>query len=157
MVERFEGFAEFSGDTDGVVRRELGEDIESGRETMGRLEEESCFAGFKGGLKLLASFALFYVEEAVEGKRVWRKTGGDEGGGDGRRAGKNGELDLLITASFKKTMAGVGEARSSRVGDDGDFSSVTSSLDEFRDAVLLVVVVQRDEGTRDFEVVEEAK
>lgn len=83
----------------------------------------------------------------MEGKRVGREAGGDEGGSDGGGAGEDGEFDFLIAAGFEKTMSGVGEAGGAGIGNDCDFHTVFGTLDEFGNALLFIVVVQRNEGT----------
>lgn len=156
-MEGFEGLAEFAGDTDGAVGREFGEDFEGGGEAVGGLEEEGRFAGFESGLELLAPFAFFDVEEAVEGEGVRWEAGGDKGGCDGGGAGKDGKLDPLVAAGFEKAVAGVREAGGAGIGNDSDLFAVAGAGDEFGYTLLFVVIVERDEGAGDFEMVEEAE
>lgn len=83
------------------------------------------------------------------------EAGGHEGGGDGGGAGKDREFDFLIAAGFEKTVAGIRETGSAGIGNDGDFFAALGTCDEFRNALFFVVIVERDEWARDFEVVEE--
>lgn len=142
VVQGFKGLGEFACDADRLVGGEFGEDFESRGEAVRRFEEESGFGRIEGGLELLGSFSFFDVEESVKGKWMRRKAGGDEGGGDGRWAGEDGEGEVFIAACFQETMAGVGEAGGAGVGNDGDGFAIAGAPDEFGDAVLFVVVVE---------------
>lgn len=74
VVEGLEGFGELAGDADFGVGRELGEDFESGGNPVGGFKEEGGLGGVESGLELLAAFAFFDGEEAVEGKGMRWKT-----------------------------------------------------------------------------------
>ena len=124
---------------------------------MGGFKEESGLGGVESGLELLATFAFFDVKESVEGKRVGWKSGSNERGGDGRGAREDGELDVLIAAGFEKSVPGIGEAGSAGVRDDSDFFAALCAGDEFGDAMLLVVIVERNERSGNLKMVEKAQ
>lgn len=154
-MEGFEGFCEFPGNADGSVGGQVGKDFEGGWKAVGGFKKEGGFSGIESGLKLLATFALLDMEEAVKGKRMGREAGGDQGRGDGGWAGENGEFDFLITAGFEEAMPRIGEAGGAGVGDDGDLFSLAGSFDELGDPLLFVVVVQRDQWAGNLEMIEE--
>ena len=120
VVEGFEFLGELAGDADPGPGGEFSEDFEGGGNPVRRFKEESGLGGVEGGLELLSPFTFFHREEAVEGKGRRGKAGGDEGGGDGRWPGKDGEGDSGIACRFQKPMAGVGKAGGSGIGNDGD-------------------------------------
>lgn len=124
---------------------------------MGGFKEESGLGRVKSGLQLLTAFAFFDVKESVEGKRVRWKSGSDERGGDGGGAREDGELDVLIAAGFEKAVPGIGEAGSAGVRDNGDFFAALYAGDEFGDAMLLVVIVERNEWSGNLKMVEKAQ
>ena len=100
VVEGFEFLGELAGDADPGPGGEFSEDFEGGGNPVRGFEEESGFGGVEGGLELLAPFAFFHREEAVEGKRMRGEAGGDEGRSDGRWSGKDGEGDSGIACRF---------------------------------------------------------
>ena len=112
---------------------------------MGGLEKEGGFGCVEGGLELLAAFSFFDMKKSVERERMWWKARSDERGGDGGWAGEDGEFYVLIAAGFEEAMAGIGEAGRAGIGADGDLFAALGAGDEFGNAVLLVVIVERDE------------
>jgi hypothetical protein len=85
------------------------------------------------------------------------KSGSNKRGGDGGGAREDGELDVLIAAGFEKAVPGIGEAGSAGVRDDGDFFAALCAGDEFGDAMLLVVIVERNEWSGNLKMVEKAQ
>lgn len=100
VVEGFEFLGEFAGDADAYLGGEFAEDLHGGGEPVGGLEEEGGLAGLEGGVELLAALAFFDRKEAVEGKGMRRKAGGDESGGNGGGTGEDGEGDFAIARGF---------------------------------------------------------
>ena len=85
------------------------------------------------------------------------KSGSDERGGDGGGAREDGKLNVLIAAGFEKAVAGIREAGSAGVRDNGDSFATLYTGDEFGDAMLLVVFVERNEWSGNLKMVEKAQ
>ncbi len=157
MVEGFEFFSELAGDADAAAGCEFAENFEGGWQAVGRLEEEGGFSRVEGSLELLATLSFFDVKETVKGKRMGGESGGDQGRGDGGGAGENGEFDTLITTGFQETVSRVRQAGGSGVGNNCDVLTFPGTCNEVGNPLLFVVVVKRNQGAGDFEVIEELK
>lgn len=154
MVQGFECLGELASYTDGVFRSQVVEYFESGGQAVGGLEEHGGFGAFESSLKLFTPLSFFDVKEAVEGKWVGWKSGGNKRCCDCGRARQDREFDFLITAGFEEAVTGVGEAGGAGVRDDGNGLAIAGALDQLGDALLFVVVMQGNEWSRNFEVVE---
>lgn len=146
VVEGFKGFCEFASHADAPLRSEFAEDLQSGWQAVWGLKEEGSFGGVNCGLELFTALSFFDMEEAVEGEGMGREARGDERSGDGGGAGKDGELDAFITAGFEKAVAGIGEAGRAGVRDNGEIGPILCLTNELWNALLFIVVMQRDEG-----------
>ena len=137
------------------VRSEiLGELLQGLHEPVGGLVENHRPRLFRKGFEQgLASF--FLGKEAFETETVAGEAGTDEGRDAGGRSGKRLHLDPFFGAGPYEQESGIGDARSSRIADQGDVQSAQDALLDQLAGLVFVEFVVRLKGNMDIEMLQQ--
>lgn len=122
---------------------------------MGGFEEDGGAIAVSGFLKFAFALAAFDGEEASEEERIGVEARADEGCEDCAWPRDEGVREAAFDAQAQKSVAWIGDAWHSGIGNEGDMFSGLEIEDEFGGAFGLVVGVVGDEGFRDAEMFEE--
>jgi len=130
----------------GAPVAELGEGVlEARQQAVGRLEEDQRVAERREPAIEGAALAGLGRREAGEGEGVGGEPRGDQRGEDRRRSGDRLDPVSRLDRRAHQRETGVGEQRRPRVGDHRDGLARRQRVEDPRQALPLVVLVQRDE------------
>jgi len=135
---------------------ELGARVGEAREQpVGRLENDQGVSESAEGAIEGAPLARFRRRESGEGEGVGRKAGGDESGEDRRRSRDRFDPVPRFDGGAHQGEPRIGEERRAGVRDDGDGLSLVERRQEAREPGPFVVLVERQCGPGDPEVLQQ--